>query len=88
MRYHPFLFQQVRIDRQRRERIFCNEPEIRVNWAEHSEDARFLHPLQLAPKILLCEYVGQMKLRLELFDWRKQRQLNFIGAERVHGERV
>src|SRR5438132_9261503 len=88
MCHRPLCSEEVGIDRQGRERIFPNEPEIAVHWAEHSEHAALLHPMQLAPEIFLSEHVGQLKLRFELFRWRKQSQLDVSRAERMHRERI
>src|SRR6266699_1647907 len=75
----PFLFKQICVNRKRGERIFPNESKISMNRPEHSEDARFLHPVHLVPEIFLCEHIGQAKLRFKLFRWRKKRQLNIIS---------
>ena len=88
MGQRPFFFEQICVDRQRREGIIPHETKVGVHRSEHSEHARFLHPVQFAPEIVLYEHVGQMKLRFELFRWRKQRQLNVVSAERVHRQRI
>ena len=88
MGQRPFFFEQIYVDRQRREGITPCETKVGVHRSEHSENARFLHPVQFAPEILLYEHVVQMKLRLELFRWRKQGQLNMLSAERVYRQRI
>ena len=88
MGQRPFFFEQIYVDRQRREGITPCETKVGVHRSEHSENARFLHPVQFAPEIFLYEHVVQMKLRLELFRWRKQGQLNVLSVERVYRQRI
>src|SRR5215472_14107894 len=88
MRQCPFLFKQIDINRQSRQRILRNESEIRMNWSEHSEHAGFLHPVQLHPEIALCEHSVQVELWFEFFRRRKQRELNALGPKRMHRQRV
>ena len=88
MGQRPFRFEQIRVDRQGREGIILHKPKVGMHRSEHSEHPGLLHPAQLAPEVFLCEDVGQMKLRFELFRRRKQRQLHVFDAERVHRERV
>src|SRR5437588_265272 len=88
MRQRPLFSQQLGIDRQRGERIFSDESEIAVDGADHSEHARFLHPMQLAPKFCLGENMPKLELRFQFLRRRKQRELTIFRAERMRRQRV
>src|SRR5215471_311516 len=59
-----------------------------MNCSEHSEHTGLLHPVELDPKIVLCEHSAEIELWFELFGRRKQRELSSLCAERMHRQRV
>src|SRR5205823_2061574 len=61
---------------------------IAMDGADHSEDARFLHPMQLAPEFCLGENVPKFELRFQVLGRRKQRELTIFRAERMRRQRV
>ena len=65
MRQLPALLENVRIDRDRRERIVVRESIRGAQRPVHSEDARLLHPGQLGKDIRFAgEFVaGNLRLK-------------------------
>src|SRR6266567_4584918 len=82
MRQRPFFLQEFLVDRQRREGIICSETELGSNGTPQAEDSRFLHSMQLFPKIEMDRKLDKRRLRpFEFSEWREKAQLDFTRAK-------
>src|SRR6266536_2953809 len=88
VRRRPFLSQEIEIDREGREWISRSKSVLGTNWSEHSKHAGFLHAMQLAPEILLCDDIFDLELRFQIADRRQQGQLDMRTAELSGGKSV
>src|SRR5207237_10508159 len=89
MGQHPFLVQELFVDRQSRERIIGIKTKLISNRPAQSENSGLLHSIKLSPKIGIGGQIGHGQLRpVELGAQREKAQMNFGSAELARGQSV
>ena len=89
MRQRPFIFQNVVVDRQRRERVRRAVTEGRTDLTFHSENSGALHFREIGKDVSMrCEIVHGQLWRYVFNRQRNNAHAHFGGAEFAHGERV
>ena len=86
MRQRPFIFQNVVVDRQRRERIGRAVTERRTDFTFHPENPGALHFREIGKDVgMRCKIVNGQLWRDVFNRQRNNAHAHFGGAEFAHG---